>query len=94
MSATDKLPEITAVEILRPQPGDTLIIRVPGVISAEQAEQIKVEVRKRLPLPLDLPVLVLSGGTRVEILRPDPKNVLAEPHVSGGSSARAITTSH
>jgi hypothetical protein len=54
-----------AVELIRVRlkPGDTVVVRVPGTLSAEQSQMIREQVRGVFE---GYPVLVLSRGMSIE----------------------------
>jgi hypothetical protein len=62
------LPDITEVQRLTLKPGDRLIVRVEGVVSADQAGEMAHIVRDLLQLPADTPVLVTGGDISVEVI--------------------------
>lgn len=63
-----ELPEITAIERLRLEPGDKLIFRHAGVVSEAAAVEVKHKVREILGLGDDFPVLVLGDGWAVDVV--------------------------
>ena len=63
-----ELPEITAVERLTLRPGDALVIRFPGQISRQAAEDVTGRVRATLGLDESVPVLILAVGARAEVI--------------------------
>lgn len=61
-------PIIEALSVLDLREGDTLIVRLATVPSAQQADATKRLVRSQLTV--DVPVLVVGPGTSFEIVRP------------------------
>jgi hypothetical protein len=69
---TEPLTELTEaehVEVLRIQPGDTVLVHVPRPITLQDADRIKEVVRSQITI--DVPVMVLGEGITVSIARPD-----------------------
>ena len=64
----DELPEVTAVERLALRPGDALVIRFPGQVSRQAAEDVEARVRATLKLDESIPVLILAVGARAEVI--------------------------
>ena len=62
------LPEITAVQVLRLNPGDTLVIKLPGRVSPEAAADAVNRVRAVLALDESVKILVLPAEGSVEVL--------------------------
>lgn len=62
------LPEISDVQRLRLEPGDSLVIRCPERLDMATAAEVKERVRAILRLADDVPVLVLPEGLGVEVL--------------------------
>jgi hypothetical protein len=63
-----ELPEITGVERLALRPGDSLVIRFPGMISQQQADRVIARVRATLRLDGSVPVLVLPAGASARVI--------------------------
>jgi L-lysine 2,3-aminomutase len=64
-----ELTEVEHVEVLRIQPGDTVVVNVPRRITLQDADRIKELVQARLAV--HVPVMVLGEGITVSIARPD-----------------------
>jgi hypothetical protein len=62
------LPEISDVQRLRLEPGDSLVVRCPDRLDMATAAEVKERVRVILRLADDVPVLVLPDGMCVEVL--------------------------
>ena len=73
------LPEITDVQRLRLNPGDSLVIRLPGPVSAQQAALAIERVRAVLGLDESVPVLVLPAEGGVEVLAKPVSRVTDAP---------------
>jgi hypothetical protein len=61
------LPPISAVEVLRLDPGDIIAVHVETQITAEQAQQIKFQVESITRHE----VIVLAGGMHLTVIEPD-----------------------
>jgi hypothetical protein len=74
VSATTAV-SLTAVEVLRLQPGDRLLVHADGALGIggggahKIASQLAI-LLKLDELPFDVPVCVAAPGLRVEVLRP------------------------
>lgn len=67
------LPEITEVQKFRYQPGDRFILRLrEGMVSQQEAEDVKRRFLAALQLPEDTPIAVLSGDWDLTITSPEP----------------------
>jgi hypothetical protein len=65
---TAGLPEITAVERLALQPGDTLVVHLNAYeIDMQQGAEIRDRIREITGRP-DLQVMVLARDTSVEVI--------------------------
>jgi len=60
------LPELTRVEVIELRPNDALVLRCPGPITADQAEQLRQELQHKFP---DRRCLVLGDGLTLDVLR-------------------------
>jgi hypothetical protein len=67
MTDLSGLAEFEPVEILRVQPGDTIIVRTEQRLTREGAERIQAIVAANIPF--DVPVLILDDGTTISIAR-------------------------
>jgi hypothetical protein len=59
--------EITDIQRLTLKPGDRLIVRAPGKLSAQTAARVHEIVRVHLDLPDDVRLVVLDQGMSVEV---------------------------
>lgn len=66
ISALEKLPETGEVEVCALQPGDVLVLKVPGPIPQSTAEQLKEYLQIIWP---ENKVLVLGDGLDLKIVR-------------------------
>jgi hypothetical protein len=62
------LPEISDVQRLRLEPGDSLVVRCPARLDMATVVEVKERVRAILRIADDVPVLVLPDGMGVEVL--------------------------
>ena len=72
-----ELLEAAEVNILRLQPGDSLVVLVPDMIDAQTADDLAHMVKARLPEGFDVPVLVCCDGVTLAVLRPEPATMPA-----------------
>ncbi len=64
------LPEITAIEFHKYEPGDMFIIHVDEfTIGMEEAQEIQERFRAVTKLPDDVPIVVFNDGMRIEVVR-------------------------
>lgn len=63
-----EMPPVEAVQVLRVQPGDTLVITTTKPITEAAAATIRDQLRLAFP---GVPAVVLDDGTTVRIVRPD-----------------------
>lgn len=67
------LPEVKAVERLRLEPGDVVVVKVGGrYLTAAEAQQIKDRVTEAFG---DVPVLVLPPGSSLDVVSPPPSTL-------------------
>jgi hypothetical protein len=64
----DVLSDVTDLQRLSLQPGDALVVRVPGRVSSASADAITGRLRAVLGLDDTTRILVLSDGMSVEVL--------------------------
>jgi len=62
----EMLPAVPDVQILRLQPGDTLVITSPVWLSDQQVDEIKTSLKERFP---GHQALLLDGGATLSVLR-------------------------
>ena len=63
-----EIPGNAEVQRLRLEPGDKLVVRVPGRIDRASAAALQEVTRAALGLREDVPVLVLSEGADLEVV--------------------------
>ena len=63
----NKLPEVTEIRRWSIQPGDRLIIRCSQRLTQAQAQEIREQVRVRLGLPDDFPLMVIGDDVTIEV---------------------------
>jgi len=61
-----ELPEITEIQRLRLNPGDTLVITFPGHLTPAVAEMIRERLRQKFPESVT--ILILDQGARLAVL--------------------------
>lgn len=72
------LPEVTKVESLEiDESAIALVLSVTGRMSPESRHNAGVALRAAIP-NLSIPVLVLDGGTRLEVLKASDVKTLSE----------------
>lgn len=76
--------EISDVQRLALKPGDRIIVRMPARIDRAGAELVERQVRARLGLPDEVPVLVLPEGMSLEVVEP--------PQPLGAEITRALNS--
>jgi hypothetical protein len=82
--------EISDVQRLVLKPGDRIIVRMPGRIDRAGAEDVERQVRARLELPGEVPVLVLPEGMSLEVVEPPGVDVIPlEPGMTYDGLGRA-----
>lgn len=62
-------PEMPEVRVLRPQPGDVLVVRLPGVASEYELEQNRELIEELVGNGVK--VLVLAEGSSLDVIRKD-----------------------
>lgn len=67
LAGAAQLPE---VRLLRPQPGDVVVVRLDELSSEQDMHYLSERVREVVKIP-DIPVLVLGPGANVEVVRRD-----------------------
>lgn len=86
--------EIGDVQRLVLKPGDRIIVRIPFRLDRAASADVEHQVRARLDLPDEVPVLVLPEGMSLEVVEP-PQPLEAEitralnSHVKQGVSRAA-----
>lgn len=68
MTRKNEIPPITEVKRLRLRPGDILVVRVEQALIPSDVQKLKTLMRRHLNLAEDFPVLILGGGTDIEVV--------------------------
>lgn len=55
------------IQVLRLQPGDTLVFKTPQTLTIGQARLVKEHLKALAPLDVD--VLILDGGSALAVIR-------------------------
>ena len=63
-----EMPEITEVQRIALNPGDVVVARVAGRLTAKQAHMVSQQLRKAFP---SNEVLVLDGSAELDVFRPE-----------------------